>query len=112
MLVSTTEGFITGTVNITCTPSDPSAIVFWRNRAKLPLENVYPTYQFLPVGLNHTVIVVSPPNGIEEFTCGLYNGEGAMNLLNSVDATAVSISSEFDMMRNGRVYRKLILCNV
>ena len=95
LLVSTAEELASGTVNVTCTPSDPSAIVFWRNSDNLPLEEVYPEYQYLPAGLNHTVVLVKPPNGIEQFTCGLYNGEEAVNLLNSINVTVVSISSKF-----------------
>ena len=95
LIVRIAEDFATGKVNVTCTPSDPSTVVFWRNSDNLPLEDVYPAYQFLPSGLNHTVVLLSPPNGTEEFTCGLYNGQGATSLLNSINVTVVSILSKF-----------------
>ena len=100
LVVSTAEEFASGMVNVTCTPSDPSTVVFWRNSENLPLEEVYPVYQYLPVGLNHTVVLLSPPNGIAEITCGLYNGEGVMDLLNPINVTIVSISSKFNTVHD------------
>ena len=57
-------------------------------------------YQYLPAGLNHTVVLLSPPNGIEHFTCGFYNGEEAVNLLHSMNMTVVSISSKFNTVQD------------
>ena len=85
------EDFENGMVNISCLPSDPATIVFWQLLNKTALWEVYPDLLFSPFGLNHTVTVVTPPNGIETFVCGLYNNED--NLLNEQRATIVAVTS-------------------
>lgn len=86
------QEFNDGLVNVSCLPSDTTAIIFWQLSDSTPLWEAYPDYTFSPPELNHTVTLNSPPNGIEVFHCGLYNYEEA--LLNEKNVTVVALSSE------------------
>ena len=83
-----------GLVNVSCMPSDPTAFIHWQQLSNVPLWDIYPSYQYEPIGRNHTVKILSPPYGIIIIVCGLLNPGGMPRLLNEQRITLVTVTSK------------------
>ena len=82
-----------GLVNVSCIPSDPNAVIHWQFLNTVPIWEAYPLYEFSPTGYNHTVTLLSPPNGIVVIKCGLLN-PGSTLLANEQRITLVAVTSK------------------
>lgn len=91
MIVKRSRDFENGLISVTCTPSDPSAVIYWQLLNSTALYEAYPSYQFEPDGLNHTVKLLSAPDGIATFVCGVYS-PGGFELINEQQVTVVTVS--------------------
>lgn len=92
--VRTPTDYGAGLVSISCTPTIPTAAIYWTTLDGGPLWEDYPDFSFEPAGLNHTVTLYTAPQGIAVFYCGvrvaaLYD---QIDYINEQSLTVVSVT--------------------
>ena len=94
VVIERREDYSDGLVSISCTPSDPDAVIYWQTSNGGSLAEAFPGFEFLPMGLDHVVRLTEVPERIEVLYCGLYN-RGTDSLLNANKFTVVAVSCKY-----------------
>lgn len=94
VVVQTIQDYYDGLVTLSCIPSDPDAIIHWFTTEGRSFPEAFPEFDFLPVGLNHTVTLMEAPPRIEMLYCGLYNPSND-SLVNANTFTLLAVSCKY-----------------
>lgn len=92
LAVYTAESYTNELVSVSCTPSNTNYSILWVSEEGTPLWEVDNFYQFYPYGLNHTLTVLAPPDGIMIVLCGLRNPSGQPLLVNKQEISLITVT--------------------